>query len=134
MFKKTNSVENKQRSGHPKIFKEREGKWIVRQAHVNPSISALKRTLQCEKAGSVENNARPGDPSKFTSRAKLMIVRSATNEPMTSALNNANELLPSCNVSMSAQTVRNVLHSAGLKARTPRKKPYISEVNRKRRL
>ncbi|GFW43594.1 transposable element Tcb2 transposase [Trichonephila clavipes] len=30
--------------------------------------------------------------------------------------------------------VRNVLHSAGLKARTPRKKPYISEVNRKRRL
>ncbi|GFY02108.1 hypothetical protein TNCV_5099691 [Trichonephila clavipes] len=35
---------------------------------------------------------------------------------------------------LSAQTVRNVLHSAGLKARTPRKKPYISEVNRKRRL
>ncbi|GFX51106.1 hypothetical protein TNCV_2734571 [Trichonephila clavipes] len=30
--------------------------------------------------------------------------------------------------------VRNVLHSAGLNARTPRKKPYISEVNRKRRL
>ncbi|GFT24054.1 transposable element Tcb1 transposase [Trichonephila clavipes] len=42
--------------------------------------------------------------------------------------------LSSCNVSVSAQTVRNVLHSAGLKARTPRKKPYISEVNRKRRL
>ncbi|GFX05929.1 transposable element Tcb1 transposase [Trichonephila clavipes] len=42
--------------------------------------------------------------------------------------------LSSCNVSVSAQTVRNVLHSAGLKTRTPRKKPYISEVNRKRRL
>ncbi|GFU76726.1 transposable element Tcb2 transposase [Trichonephila clavipes] len=55
---------------------------------------------------------------------------------MTSAQNIANELLSlsSCNVSVSAQTVRNVLHSAGLKARTPRKKPYISEVNRKRRL
>ncbi|GFW75516.1 transposable element Tcb2 transposase [Trichonephila clavipes] len=37
-------------------------------------------------------------------------------------------------VMMSAQTVRNVLHNDGLKARTPRKKPYISEVNRKRRL
>ncbi|GFV92223.1 transposable element Tcb1 transposase [Trichonephila clavipes] len=46
----------------------------------------------------------------------------------------ANELLSSCNVSVSAQTVRNVLHSADLKDRTPRKKPYISEVNRKRRL
>ncbi|GFY30648.1 transposable element Tcb2 transposase [Trichonephila clavipes] len=53
---------------------------------------------------------------------------------MTSAQNIANELLSSCNVSVSAQTVRNVLHSAGLKARTPRKKPYISEVNTKRRL
>ncbi|GFW97470.1 hypothetical protein TNCV_4991461 [Trichonephila clavipes] len=63
-----------------------------------------------------------------------MTVRSATNKPMTSALNIANELLSSCNVSVSTQTVRNVLHSAGLKARTPRKKPCISEVNRKRRL
>ncbi|GFX17011.1 paired domain-containing protein [Trichonephila clavipes] len=35
---------------------------------------------------------------------------------------------------MSAQTVSNVLHGAGLKARTPRKKPCISEVNRKRHL
>ncbi|GFV25443.1 transposable element Tcb2 transposase [Trichonephila clavipes] len=32
---------------------------------------------------------------------------------------------------VSAQTVRNGLHSAGLKARTPRTKPYISEVTRK---
>ncbi|GFU19516.1 transposable element Tcb2 transposase [Trichonephila clavipes] len=63
-----------------------------------------------------------------------MIVRSATNKPKTSDQNIANELLSSCNVSVSAHTVRNVLHSAGLKARTPRKKPYISEVNRKRRL
>ncbi|GFV57860.1 transposable element Tcb2 transposase [Trichonephila clavipes] len=63
-----------------------------------------------------------------------MIVRSTTNKPMTSAQNIANELLPSCNVSVSAQTVRNVLHNAGLKARTPRNNPYISEVNRKRRL
>ncbi|GFV86783.1 transposable element Tcb1 transposase [Trichonephila clavipes] len=42
--------------------------------------------------------------------------------------------LSSYNVSVSAQTVRNVLHGAGLKTRTPRKKPYISEVNGKRRL
>ncbi|GFU69496.1 transposable element Tcb2 transposase [Trichonephila clavipes] len=63
-----------------------------------------------------------------------MIVRSATNKPMPSAQNIVNELLSSCNVSVSAQTVRNGLHSAGLKARTPRKKPYISEVTRKRRL
>ncbi|GFU22192.1 hypothetical protein TNCV_2540871, partial [Trichonephila clavipes] len=65
---------------------------------------------------------------------RYRIAGSATNKPKSSAQNIANELLSSCNVSVSAQTVRNVLHSAGLKARTPRKKPYISEVNRKRRL
>ncbi|GFV30251.1 paired domain-containing protein [Trichonephila clavipes] len=86
------------------------------------------------ETGSVENKDRPGGPSKLTSRAKRIIVRSATNKPMTSAQNIANELLSSYNISMSAQTVKNVLHSADLKARTSRKKPYISEVNRKRRL
>ncbi|GFU76902.1 transposable element Tcb1 transposase [Trichonephila clavipes] len=84
--------------------------------------------------GSAENKPRPGGPSKLTPRAKPMIVRSISNKPMTSAQNIANELLSSCNVSVSTQTVRNVLHSAGLIARTPRKKPYVSEVNRKRRL
>ncbi|GFX60886.1 uncharacterized protein TNCV_1311781 [Trichonephila clavipes] len=86
------------------------------------------------ETGSVENKPRPSGPSKLISRAKRIVVMSATNKPMTSAQNIANELLSSCNVSVSTQTVRNVLHSAGLKARTPRKKPYISEVNRKRRL
>ncbi|GFX71212.1 hypothetical protein TNCV_3409821 [Trichonephila clavipes] len=83
-----------------------------------------------EDTGSVENQPRPDGPSKLTSRAKRMIVRSATNIPMTSAQNIANELLSSYNVSTSAQTVRNGLHSAGLKARTPRKKPYIRDVVR----
>ncbi|GFW02881.1 paired domain-containing protein [Trichonephila clavipes] len=82
------------------------------------------------ETGSVENKPRPGGPSQLTSRAKRMTVRSATNKPMTSAQNIANELLSSYNVSVSAQTVRKALHSAGLKARIPRKKPYISEVNR----
>ncbi|GFQ88326.1 hypothetical protein TNCT_390371 [Trichonephila clavata] len=44
-------------------------------------------------------------PGKLTSRAKRVIVRSATNKPMTSAQNIANELLLSCNVSVSVQTV-----------------------------
>ncbi|GFW22307.1 uncharacterized protein TNCV_1430611 [Trichonephila clavipes] len=86
------------------------------------------------ETGSVENKPRPGGLRKLTSRAKRMIVRSATNKPMTSAQNFTNELLSSCNVSVSAQTVRNVLHRTGLKSISPRKKPYISEVNRKRRL
>ncbi|GFX31452.1 hypothetical protein TNCV_432941 [Trichonephila clavipes] len=91
----------------------------------------LEEANDASQTGSVENKPRPGGPSKLTSRAKRRIVKSATNKPITSAQNIANELLSSYNVSVSAQTVRNVLHSAGLKARTPGKKPYISEVNRK---
>ncbi|GFW47114.1 transposable element Tcb2 transposase [Trichonephila clavipes] len=70
------------------------------------------------ETGSAENKPRPGGPSKLTSRAKRMIVRSVTNKPMTSAQNIANELLSSCYVSVSAQTVRNVLHSADPIGRT----------------
>ncbi|GFW92623.1 transposable element Tc1 transposase [Trichonephila clavipes] len=47
-FKKTNSVENKQRSWHPKTFNELEERWIVRQIHINPRTSAVKMTLQCK--------------------------------------------------------------------------------------
>ncbi|GFW78713.1 HTH_Tnp_Tc3_2 domain-containing protein [Trichonephila clavipes] len=47
-FNKTNSVENKQRSGRSRIFKEHEERWILRQVHINPRTSALKMTLQCK--------------------------------------------------------------------------------------
>ncbi|GBN23761.1 Transposable element Tcb1 transposase [Araneus ventricosus] len=43
-FKKTNSVENKQRSGRPRTFSEREERWIVRHVHINPRTSAVKLT------------------------------------------------------------------------------------------
>ncbi|GFX56280.1 hypothetical protein TNCV_2242141 [Trichonephila clavipes] len=102
-----------------------------------PKENAYSTPINVGKTGSVENKPRPGGQSKLTSRAKRMIVRSATNKPMTSAQNIAKELLSlslsSCNVSVSAQIVRNALHSADLKARTPRKKPYISEVNREKK-
>ncbi|GFW20830.1 HTH_Tnp_Tc3_2 domain-containing protein [Trichonephila clavipes] len=47
-FKKINSVENKQRSGCPRIFNEREERWFVRQVPINPRTSAVKMTLQCK--------------------------------------------------------------------------------------
>ncbi|GFV02278.1 paired domain-containing protein [Trichonephila clavipes] len=56
------------------------------------------------ETGSVENKPRSGDPRKLTSRAQRMIVRSATNKPMGSVQNIVNELLSSCNCSVSAQT------------------------------
>ncbi|GBO30684.1 hypothetical protein AVEN_211103-1 [Araneus ventricosus] len=37
-----------QRSGRPRTFSEREERWIVRQAHINPKTSAVKLTLKCK--------------------------------------------------------------------------------------
>ncbi|GFY25491.1 HTH_Tnp_Tc3_2 domain-containing protein [Trichonephila clavipes] len=47
-FKKTKSVENKLKSGRPRIYNEHEKKWIVRQVHINPRTSAAKMALQCK--------------------------------------------------------------------------------------
>ncbi|GBN16573.1 Transposable element Tc1 transposase [Araneus ventricosus] len=49
-FNKTNSVENKERSGRPRTFNEREERWIVRQVHINPRTSAVKLTLKCKSS------------------------------------------------------------------------------------
>ncbi|GBN10390.1 Transposable element Tc1 transposase [Araneus ventricosus] len=49
-FNKTNSVENKEQSGRPRTFSEREKRWIVRQVHSNPRTSAIKLTLKCKSS------------------------------------------------------------------------------------
>ncbi|GFW92933.1 hypothetical protein TNCV_3495661 [Trichonephila clavipes] len=90
---------------------------LLNQRDIDNRKRSINKQMTASLTGSAENKPRPGSPSKLTSRAKRMIVRSVTSKPMTSAQNIANELLSSCNVSVSAQTVRNVLHSAGLKER-----------------
>ncbi|GBN90376.1 hypothetical protein AVEN_43785-1 [Araneus ventricosus] len=47
-FKKENSVGNKQRSGRPRKFSEREEMRIVRQVHINPRTRTVKLTLKCK--------------------------------------------------------------------------------------
>ncbi|GBM21390.1 hypothetical protein AVEN_264824-1 [Araneus ventricosus] len=49
-FNETNSVENKERSGRPRTFSEREERWIVRQVHINPRTRAVKLTLKCKSS------------------------------------------------------------------------------------
>ncbi|GFX72901.1 transposable element Tcb1 transposase [Trichonephila clavipes] len=73
-------------------------------------LSLEKRNPDFSKTRSVENKPRPGDPRKLTSRAKRMIVSVCSDRQK-------------CTAQCWSESQR-----------TPRKKPYISEVNRKRRL
>ncbi|GFT91457.1 transposable element Tc1 transposase [Trichonephila clavipes] len=70
----------------------------------------LERKENARETGSVENKLRPGGPSKLTSRAKRMIV------------------------SVCLDSQKCAAQHWSESQRTPRKKPYISEVNRKRDL
>ncbi|GFT43083.1 transposable element Tcb1 transposase [Trichonephila clavipes] len=58
-FKKTNSVENKQRSWRLRIFDEREERWITRQVHFNPRTSAVKMILQCKSSFGKKKSVNP---------------------------------------------------------------------------
>ncbi|GFW27918.1 paired domain-containing protein [Trichonephila clavipes] len=112
------NVRNTGGTSNVTLGEELDIRWVLGPLHWFISYAIMSKvSAEGEETGSVENKLRPGGPSKLTSRAKRMIVRSATNKPMPSAQNIVNELLSSCNVSVSAQTVRNGLHSAGLKAR-----------------
>lgn len=87
-----------------------------------------------EETGNTDNKRRSGRPSKLTSRARRSIVRNALNNPLSSAKKIAIDIASETRITVTPQTIRNVLHDVGLKGRRPRKKPFISEVNRKKRL
>ena len=48
-FKNRSTVENKERSGRPRTFSEREERWIVKQVCNNPRTSAVKLSLECNR-------------------------------------------------------------------------------------
>lgn len=87
-----------------------------------------------EELGSIENKPRPGRLNKLTMRVKRSVVKTALKNPMVSAQKIVEDIATSSNIIVTPQTIRNVLHNAGLKGRTPRRKPFISETNRRKRL
>ncbi|KAJ8873874.1 hypothetical protein PR048_024710 [Dryococelus australis] len=63
-----------------------------------------------------------------------LLHTSATQNESTRCAASAADVATTSNKVVSAHTVRNVLNSADIHGRSLRKKPYISEVNRKKRL
>lgn len=82
----------------------------------------------------VENKPRSGRPAKLTDHDKRYIKRCIDKNPFTSARKISDDLEKYQNKKVSPDTVRRCLHSQGLKSCTPRKKPFINTVNRKKRI
>lgn len=87
-----------------------------------------------EERGSTENSERKGRPKKLTPRLKRKIRKEALKNPVISSRELAAMVQSTSGVQVTSRTIRYALNSEGLHGRVPRKKPYISETNRKKRL
>lgn len=87
-----------------------------------------------EKTALIENKPRKGRPQKLTVREKRNVIRTSLKSPFTTAVDLAKQVATESGKTISSRTIQNVLMEANLYGRIARKKPYISEVNRKKRL
>ena len=87
-----------------------------------------------EKTKSTDNQPRTGRPKVLTNRERRYIIKKATKYPFTSAQALCNDVASTSGKSLCPQTIRNVLHSAEIFGRAARKKPFINNVNREKRL
>ena len=100
---------------------------------VGYTFSAVRYVIKrFQKKETIENEARVGRPRKVDERLRRVIIRQATKEPFASAPQLASEIADRTGIVLGRQTVRNVLYSADLHGRSPRKKSFISEINRQK--
>lgn len=83
---------------------------------------------------SVDNRCRSGRPAKLETRHKRAVLRYIRQNPKMSAPKLAAMLERDYGINVVAQTIRNIIKTAGYNGRVSRKKPYVSKVNRQKRL
>uniref|UniRef100_A0A034WTK7 Transposable element Tcb2 transposase n=1 Tax=Bactrocera dorsalis TaxID=27457 RepID=A0A034WTK7_BACDO len=82
----------------------------------------------------VENFKRSGRPKVLTEREERQIVGIVRTNPRSSAVQIAKDITADTGKSVSSNTIRRILHKNGFYGRRPRKKPFISKVNKAKRL
>lgn len=86
------------------------------------------------ETGGLKSKPRSGRPTLINEISKRSIVRKVKENPKISAPKIANELQRELSISVSDETIRNVLRKNGYHGRVPRRKPLISEKNRIKRI
>lgn len=89
---------------------------------------------QYKATGSCKVRPRSGRPKKLTTREESSVVAKIRKNSKISAPKLAEEVREEFSKNVNPQTIRNCLHRAGYKGRVARRKPLISETNRKKRL
>ena len=84
--------------------------------------------------GSIENTGGRGRKQALTHREVKLIDRAIKKSPFKTAKQLCQQVQEQFQKTLTTQTIRNYVHKAGFKARQPRKKPWISKVNQRKRL
>lgn len=108
-------------------------------ADINKIVGRPKSTIQnvinrYNKENRIENKVRSGRPRKLTERDERKIASIIKKDPFKSAPKIATDIQISLNKTVSPWTVARSLQRSGFKSCTPRKKPFVSEINKKKRL
>ena len=82
----------------------------------------------------VQNNTMSGRPRKLNQYNDRIIVRLIKKNPTLSACEITNELINGLSANISTSTVRNYLRTHGYHGRVARRKYFINEQSRKKRL
>ncbi|OXA47906.1 Transposable element Tcb2 transposase [Folsomia candida] len=100
----------------------------ISKTGVGGIISKWKNT------GTVANRSGRGAKRKTTVRQDSAILRKVQVNPRLSAPKIVAEVKQEFGISVTPQTIRNRLNSAGLKGKVAKKKPWISSKNQRKRL
>lgn len=108
-------------------------------------MSQIRKTLDLSKStvqtiirnfntiGCFTNKARSGRPPKLNSQNQRNIRREVSKHLHTTAKALSDTVKTTCHINVHPETIRRCLKKAGLKAQIPKKKPFISNVNKQKR-
>lgn len=108
-------------------------------AEISRIVSRPRSTIQSiiDRYGlrkTLKNNARSGRPRKFNDHTGRVIIRMVKQNPKISAIKIVEHLKNNLNTDISVSTVRSFLRNQGYHGRVARRKYFVSEANRKKRL
>lgn len=86
------------------------------------------------KTKTVINKVRTGRPSKLDNRERRKILKMVKTNPRITSSEIATDLQKYLGKVVHPRTIRRVLNDSGYNARVARKKPWVSKVNKKKRL
>lgn len=117
-----------------KLWKEGKSFRKIGQT-VGRTYSSVQRVINNFKAtGILTSKPRNGRPEKLSFREERKIICMAKTNPRTTSTKIVENVQQTFNKKICAETARKILHKAGYHGRVARKKPYISHVNRRKRI